>query len=108
MSSAAGLCSTSSSTSSMEPLELSVQFKSGAIYTGSVKKGSLSRCGRGTFSWPSGLQYTGEFQNNKRHGTGAQVWPDGSKYEGGFKDDARHGRGKHCWQNGEVERDNLL
>ncbi len=102
MSSATGLCSASSSRQSIEPLENSVQFKSGAVYTGSVKKGSRTRCGQGTFSWPSGLQYTGEFWNNKRQGTGLQVWPDGAKYEGRFEDDMRHGHGRHCWKNGEV------
>ena len=102
MSSSARLCSASDSVHSMEPLEQSIQFKSGAVYTGSVKKGSKTRCGQGTFTWPSGLQYAGEFLNNKRHGTGVQVWPDGSRYEGGFREDMRHGHGRHCWENGEV------
>lgn len=102
MSSATGLCSASSSRQSIEPLENSVLFKSGALYAGSVKKGSRTRCGQGTFSWPSGLQYTGEFWNNKRQGAGLQVWPDGSKYEGRFEDDMRHGHGRHSWKNGEV------
>ena len=109
MSSAAVfLCSASSSDHSMEPLEQSVQFKSGAVYTGGVAKGGKTRCGRGTFSWPSGLHYTGEFVDNKRHGRGVQIWPDGSRYEGGFKEDSRHGRGRHVWQNGEVSNSNVL
>ena len=81
---------------------MSVQFKSGAVYTGSVGKDGKTRSGRGTFSWPSGLRYSGEFSNNKRHGEGVQVWPDGSRYEGGFEEDLRHGHGRHTWQNGEV------
>ena len=99
---ASGLCSASSSAHSIEPLEQSLQFKSGAVYTGGVKKGSKTRCGEGAFSWPSGLKYTGQFWNNKRHGTGVQAWPDGSQYEGGFEEDMRHGQGKHSWLNGEV------
>ena len=96
------LCSSSTSSSNMEPLEMSVQFKSGAVYTGSVGRDGKTRSGRGTFSWPSGLRYSGEFSNNKRHGEGVQVWPDGSRYEGGFEEDLRHGHGRHIWQNGEV------
>lgn len=38
--------------------------------------------GRGTFRWPSGLRYTGEYVDNKRQGYGEQEWPEGSRYEG--------------------------
>ena len=96
----AALMDTSVSTCSLEPLSHSIEFKSGAVYTGKLVAGE--RTGHGTFRWPSGLQYTGEYMGNRRHGYGVQLWPDESKYEGEFFEDLRHGYGKHCWSNGEV------
>lgn len=92
--------STSASTCSLEPLVHSIEFKSGAVYTGTLGCGKKS--GNGTFRWPSGVQYTGEYLEDRRHGYGVQVWAEGSKYEGEFRDDLRHGEGRHTWMSGEV------
>ena len=56
----------------------------------------------GTFSWPSGAEYTGEFCSGKRNGCGKQTWPEGSSYEGEFVDDMRHGFGTQLCTSGEV------
>ena len=34
---------------------------------------SGEKSGHGTFTWPDGAEYTGEFLNDKRHGLGTQV-----------------------------------
>ena len=60
--------------------------------------------GQGEFEWPSGLKYTGEYYERKRHGYGVQLWPDGAKYEGSFHEDQRQGRGRHYWKNEEVTK----
>lgn len=56
----------------------------------------------GTFKWPSGVCYKGEYSNGKRNGHGVQTWPDNSVYDGEFYNDMRHGYGKHLWSSGEV------
>ncbi|XP_076806733.1 ankyrin repeat and MYND domain-containing protein 1-like isoform X2 [Clavelina lepadiformis] len=56
----------------------------------------------GTFTWPSGATYEGEFSDGCRNGQGKQTWQDGSVYEGLFYNDMRHGNGVHKWVSGEV------
>ena len=41
---------------------------------------------QGTYTWPDGTKYVGEFKSGNRTGQGTQTWPDGSKYEGEWKD----------------------
>ncbi|CAL1536373.1 unnamed protein product [Lymnaea stagnalis] len=55
----------------------------------------------GTFVWPNGSKYEGEYCNNARHGKGRQTWSDGSFYNGEFENDLRHGVGSISWSNGE-------
>ena len=43
--------------------------------------------GQGTFTYPDGGKYVGEWQYNKKHGQGEYTFPDGSKNVGKFKDD---------------------
>lgn len=38
--------------------------------------------GQGTYVWPNGDKYVGEWQHGKRHGKGMLVWPDGDRYVG--------------------------
>ena len=47
-----------------------LQFTTGSVYQGSVKKGTMD--GVGMISWPSGKHYEGEFVSGKRHGLGVQ------------------------------------
>ena len=42
--------------------------------------------GHGTFSWPGGDRYEGQFLNGKMHGDGVYHYADGFKYQGSFKD----------------------
>ena len=42
--------------------------------------------GRGTFTWPDGRLYIGEFVKDKKEGSGIFLWTDGRKYDGEWKD----------------------
>lgn len=44
--------------------------------------------------YKTGAQFQGKVVNHKRIGHGTFVWPNGSKYEGEFMDNLRHGKGK--------------
>jgi len=54
----------------------------------------------GTFTYPDGAKYVGEFGSDKRHGQGTHTWASGSKYVGGWQDDKEHGQGTHTWTDG--------
>ncbi|MCR9142539.1 MAG: phosphatidylinositol kinase [bacterium] len=72
----------------------------GSKYAGQFKDGL--RNGTGTYSWPSGSQYVGEYLNGLRHGKGAYTWSDGHNYVGEFKEDMKHGKGVYTWADGTV------
>ena len=38
--------------------------------------------GQGTFSWPDGRKYEGEYLNDKKHGFGIYYWANGRQYAG--------------------------
>ena len=48
--------------------ELQLDYKSGAVYNGKICDNL--KYGKGTFSWPNGDKYIGEFRVNFRHGFG--------------------------------------
>jgi hypothetical protein len=43
--------------------------------------------GTGTFTWPNGQKYVGEFRDGKFNGKGTHTLPDGTKYVGEWRDD---------------------
>jgi len=49
--------------------------------------------GKGTYLFPDGAKYVGQFQNNNFNGKGVYTTPDGTCYIGEFKNDQRHGIG---------------
>jgi uncharacterized protein YgiM (DUF1202 family) len=49
--------------------------------------------GQGTYIFPSGAKYVGEFANGVRHGQGSMTYPDGTKYVGYWQNDMSHGKG---------------
>lgn len=55
---------------------------------------------KGTYTYPDGAKYEGEWQNNKRHGRGLWTRPDGMKYEGGWENDKPNGQGTLTLPNG--------
>ena len=47
----------------------------------------------GTYIWPEGDKYVGQWKDDKKHGQGTYTTPDGTKYVGQYKDDEKHGQG---------------
>ena len=41
--------------------------------------------GKGTYSWPDGRSYVGEYVNDLKEGNGVYTWIDGRKYDGNWK-----------------------
>jgi len=42
--------------------------------------------GQGTYIYPNGEKYEGDWKNGKYHGHGTYSWSNGNKYVGEFKD----------------------
>ena len=57
--------------------------------------------GKGTFKWPNGDQYNGEWKNEKPHGLGTFKWVDGTKYIGDWEFGLQNGQGTVTWTNGD-------
>lgn len=49
--------------------------------------------GKGTYVYPSGAKYIGQFKNGKIHGKGVLYFSNGDKYQGDWVDHYRTGRG---------------
>lgn len=54
----------------------------------------------GTYCWPNGDRYVGEFKGNKRHGHGVFNYSNGDRYEGEWKSDIKDGKGRYIYKNG--------
>ena len=48
--------------------------------------------GYGTYTWPDGSKYVGEFKLGLFHGQGTLTYTDGRQYVGEFKDGIQHNR----------------
>ena len=70
-----------------------------ALKTGCIKGNCIN--GKGTFKWPNGDQYNGEWKNEKPHGLGTFKWVDGTKYIGDWKFGLQDGQGTVTWANGD-------
>ena len=57
---------------------------------------------QGTFIWPDGEKYVGEFRDDKRSGQGTFTWSNGEKYVGEFRDNKRNGKGARYSASGSV------
>jgi hypothetical protein len=56
--------------------------------------------GFGTYVWPSGSKYVGEFMNKLCHGKGTYNWFMGAVYKGEYFLNLRHGKGTYSYGNG--------
>ena len=60
----------------------------------------------GTFTYPDGGIFFGEFKNNAREGQGTDIFGsgewEGDKYLGEYKNDLFHGRGTYIFSGGQV------
>ncbi len=57
--------------------------------------------GKGTFIYPSGAKYIGDFKNGEVHGVGVCYYTDGSKYSGEWKHRYPEGTGVKTYANGQ-------
>jgi len=57
--------------------------------------------GKGTYEYPSGAKYIGEFKDGKIHGEGIFYYSDGRKYIGNWQENQRQGKGRFIGQDGE-------
>jgi hypothetical protein len=58
------------------------------------------RNGKGTFVYPSGAKYVGDFKNGEIHGVGVCYYTDNSKYSGEWKHRYPDGRGTKTYSDG--------
>ncbi len=70
----------------------------GVKYVGEWK--DFKEHGQGTVTWPNGNKYVGEWKDGKFHGQGTLTFPNGAKYVGDYKDGKEHGQGTYTWPNG--------
>ncbi len=49
--------------------------------------------GKGTYNWPEGDKYIGEWKKSQFHGQGTYIYTNGDKYEGSWKTGQFHGKG---------------
>ena len=56
--------------------------------------------GQGTYTYPNGEKYVGEWKDGEQNGQGTYTYPNGDKYVGEFKDDKQNGQGTKSWNDG--------
>jgi hypothetical protein len=55
----------------------------------------------GTYTFPDGEKYVGEWKDDKYHGQGTYTYVDGREYVGGYKDGKLHGQGTYAHPDGD-------
>jgi len=81
-----------------------------------TKRGTLPPCPEqgvwnncvGTFTYPDGGQYVGEWKDDKMHGKGTFNYTDGSKYVGEWKDSIRYGKGTLYYAHGGEKQEGIF
>ena len=65
------------------------------------------KTGKGTYLYPSGAKYVGDFKDGKIHGEGLLVFSNGNRYVGQWENQFRQGKGKMTFANGDVYKGNF-
>ena len=60
--------------------------------------------GKGTYKWPDGRLYHGEYQNDKKNGFGVYVWVDGRAYLGNWIQGKQDNERVYILPNGTVRK----
>jgi len=58
------------------------------------------RNGQGTYTWPDGDKYVGQYVNGVRNGQGTYTWANGQKYVGQYRDGKENGQGTMTYPDG--------
>ena len=74
-------------------------FPDGQKYVGEFRDNKFH--GQGTLTFPDGWKSVGEFRDDKMNGQGTSTFPDGAKYVGEFRDNKRNGQGTLTFPDGE-------
>jgi hypothetical protein len=74
-------------------------YPKGDKYVGEWK--DYKKHGQGTYTYADGNQYVGEFKDDKKNGQGTFTFANGTKYVGELKDGKRNGQGTNTYANGE-------
>jgi hypothetical protein len=84
------------------------RYANGRTYVGGWKtrekeSGGFVRLphGEGTFTWPSGSKYVGQYKDGRKHGQGTLIAADGHKYVGRWTNGRPHGDGTTTTVDGE-------
>ncbi len=77
-----------------------IKYESGAVYTGTLRKGK--KHGKGVLVYSDEEKYSGTWMDGKKHGFGVYSFPNGEKYTGEWKNGQRHGAGTYSWPNGDT------
>lgn len=64
--------------------------------------GETKRDGTGTYTWPNGDNYTGEWKQGEMAGQGILSYAGGEQYSGSFLHNMRNGKGKMVWKNKDI------
>ena len=88
------------------PIKGTYTYPDGKVYTGQWE--FYERNGRGTLKYPDGRFYEGEFKSGLRTGKGVMIWPDGRRYVGDFLRGNRTGKGIMIYPDGRVYRGDFL
>ncbi len=77
---------------------LALGLGGGTLRAGCIK--GDCRNGYGTFVYPGGAKYVGEFREGKAHGKGILYFANGNKYIGYWAENHRHGSGRFLFAEG--------
>lgn len=83
-----------------DPIEGTFTYPNGKVYQGQWQ--FRMRNGRGVLKYPDGRIYEGEFRSGLRTGWGIMTWPDGRSYVGDFVNGERTGKGTMSFSDGRV------
>ena len=81
-------------------------YPNGQVYIGQWE--FLERNGRGTMKYADGRVYVSEFKSGLRHGKGIMTWPSGRRYEGEFVRGKHTGKGIMTYPDGRVYKGDFL
>ncbi len=78
------------------------EFPGGETYSGDWVAGAMN--GDGVLHTPLNGEYVGEFHGGQREGEGTYTWPDGDIYKGKWINDMMQGDGEYTFHDGKIAR----